>query len=362
MRKPIFILSLLMIFSMVVLGSGEAVGKEPVFGKTYEEIVKLAKEEGIVEFASGMSSDDRLTARIMKPFVEKYGIKYKHTLIIGTESRERILFELIAGRCDYDFINTTPVLIPKYLKTNQYAGPFDWQGLFGKEFKINPRFISPDKRMITVGGTAFGFTYNPKLVPKERIPRSWNDFLDPWWKGKFVIVTRPLAFAAMYPHRGKEETLKYMRDLAAQKPIWLNSFNSALAGVISGEFPAIVGMNRSDVLNQLDRSPEAKSSAVMVLPDEVYTVAYFHSGVFKQAKHPNAALLALAWFVSENGGQKQFDKEIHRGDPLTPGTEIVATLKKLGAKSYPNGWELTPEMEAQISKEIVQAWGMPKGR
>lgn len=56
-------------------------------------------------------------------------------------------------------------------------GPFDWQGLLG----IDPvSIISPDKYIITAGSTVFCFAYHPDLIPKERVPRKWEDMLDPY--------------------------------------------------------------------------------------------------------------------------------------------------------------------------------------
>lgn len=160
MRRMLLVLSLLLVCTMVVAENSMAADKQPVFGKTYNEIVALAKKEGTVRLASAMTSgpeSQAMAARIVKPFVDKYGIKVDYTLIHGVEARERILLELMGGVCNYDLLHNAAVLIPQYIKAGQIAGPFDWQGLFGKEFKIEPRFISPDKRMISCGAISFWF-------------------------------------------------------------------------------------------------------------------------------------------------------------------------------------------------------------
>ena len=325
------------------------------FGKTYQEIVNLAKKEGRVSYAASFATVPKFESTFGRMFKEKFGVSVDYQLIQGMEPRERFLLELKAGHIEYDLFALVPEVLASYNKADVVDGPFDWHGLFG----VDPAYPSPDGKMITGGATVFCFAYNPTMVPKDRVPRTWEDVLDPYWKGKFVVVTRPQAFIGLYPHWGKKKILDYCRALAANHPVWLSSYNAAIDAVARGEFPMIVGANTSDILNLLERDPTSKIA--LHIPKELPVNNYLHTFVVKKCKNPNAALLLAGWLTSPEG-QKLFDTVAHRGSPLNEGTEIYRMVKEAKSKVYYNGWEFTPEMAVQTSKEVMEAWGFPTPR
>jgi iron(III) transport system substrate-binding protein len=322
------------------------------FGKTYQEIVALAKKEGKVRYAASFVDVPKFEKSFGRMFKEKFGVSVEYELIQGMESRERIMLELMAGRIDYDLLALVPEVLVAYNKSGVVDGPFDWNGLFG----VDPTNISPDRNMVTGGATVFCFAYNPALVSKASVPRRWEDLLDPAWKGKFVVVTRPQAFIGLYPHWGKKKTLDYCRALAANNPVWMSTFGHALNAVVAGEFPLLIGANTSDIHNRLERDPATKLD--FQLPTELPVNNYLHSFVIKKCKYPNAALLLGGWLTSPEG-QKLLDTVARRGNPLVEGTDLNRIVKAQNSKVYYNGWEFTAEMAVQTSKEVTEAWGFP---
>ena len=359
MKKRVLFLSIMFVTMMVIVEIGMAVEKPAParFGQTYEQIVAMAKKEGKVRFATSLllSNPPRFRATFQNAFEKKYGIPLEPDLMIGTDTREKILLEMAGGRVSYDAVQLLPESITSYYKAGVVAGPFDWERLFG----VAPGNVSPDKRMISAGATVYCIVYNPDLIPKERVPRTWEDLLNPYYKGKFVLSTRPIPFISLYPLWGKKKTLDYSRALAANDPIWLSSWDPGLAGVSSGEYPMVVGIPRNDVYSLLVR--DSTSKVKVVLPTELPVFDYFQSIVIKEAKYPNAALLLLGWFASPEG-QKMFDTVMHRGSPLVEGNEVTQEIKKAGSKMSINSWEVTAQMIQERSKEVLEAWGFPTPR
>ncbi len=359
MKKWLLFLNIVLATMMVMSETGIAADKPAParFGQTYEQIVSLAKKEGTVRFATSilLSNPSRFHATFGKAFKEKYGIPIEADFMIGTDSREKILMELAGGRVNFDAVQLLPEVFSNYYKADAIDGPFDWERLFG----VAPAYVSPDKRMISAGATVYCIVYNPDLIPKERVPRKWEDLLDSYYKGKFVVSTRPIPFFSLYPLWGKKKTLDYCKALAANSPIWLSSWDPGLAGVSSGEYPMIVGLPTPDFFTFSARDPNSKVR--MVLMPDVPVFDYFQTIVLKKAKYPNAALLMAGWFASPEG-QKMFDTVLHRGSPLVEGTEIAQILKKAGSKLSLNSWEVTADMIAQRSKEVLEAWGFPTPR
>jgi iron(III) transport system substrate-binding protein len=356
MRKTVVMLSLFLAASIAIPESGRTAEKlaPSGFGQTYNEIVALAKKEGKVRVSTS-DPDEKDAPRFFRPFEQKYGITVEYIRSIMTESRERVLLEIMAGTVEYDTLHISEELITDYKKAGVVAGPFDWQALFG----IKPVFIDPEKYIVAAGSSAFGIIYNPDLVPKERVPRSWEDFLDPYWKRKFVVDVRPMTFFTLYPAWGKKKLLDYCRALVANGPIWKSGQTQVIAQVAAGEYPVFCGTLVSSGLRLLERDPTVRIA--ISIPKELPAKQYATLGVLKSAKYPNAALLLAGWLASAEG-DKQYDKIIHRGSPLLEDTETGRLVKEAGAKVLYAGWDFTPAQQAEVTKWIMEAWGFPVGK
>ena len=84
--------------------------------------------------------------------------------------------------------------------------------------------------------------YNTDLVAKEQAPRTYQDLLDPRWKGAFVwnpnAMTGAWGFiATVLRHMGEEQGHEYLRKLAKQEIVPLPiATRAVLDRVIAGEY------------------------------------------------------------------------------------------------------------------------------
>jgi len=86
------------------------------FGKTFAEIVSLAKKEGKVRFTSG-TPDERQAKNFFKGFREKYPeINVDYTRATPRTASEGNLAELLSGQVEYDLLTVMDTLIPKFKK------------------------------------------------------------------------------------------------------------------------------------------------------------------------------------------------------------------------------------------------------
>src|SRR5262245_57474582 len=206
----------LILFFLAANVSAAAAPAPEGFGRNLNEIVARAKKEGKVRFTSG-TPDERQAKEFFKSFRDKYPeIEVEYTRGTPRTASEKIFAELLSGQSEYDLLTVLDTLMPKYKKANLLAGPFDWKGLFG----IREVYISPDRFFVGAGGSTDAIVYNTKMVPRERVPRNWEDCLDPYWKGRFIVDTRAGSFVRLYPLWGKEKLLDFARRLVANKPIW----------------------------------------------------------------------------------------------------------------------------------------------
>src|SRR5205814_4412358 len=126
------------------------------------------------------------------------------------------LLDLQAGNSgDWDVAYVPPEYFAQF---EQYVDKYDLltmaeQGVL----KIPPQMVNPTSRDVAgLVSHAGGIAYNPRLVPAEQVPRTWDDLLKPAWQGKKMgLDLRPTALAALVPAWGMDRTLDYARKLAA---------------------------------------------------------------------------------------------------------------------------------------------------
>ena len=344
---------LLLILLQFIATFAQAASPAPEgFGKSFSEIVALAKKEGKVRFTSG-TPDEKQAKAFFKTFREKYPeIDVEYTRATPRSESERVLAELLSGQIDYDLLTVLDTLIPKYKKAGLLAGPFDWQALFG----IRDPYISPDRYLVGAGASTDVIVYNTKTVPKERVPRAWEDCLDPYWRGKFIVDSRGGSFVRLYPLWGKEKLLDFARRLAANKPVWMAGNSDAVTLVANGEYPMMCGAFYSSTMRILSRAPETPLG--ISIPKEVGANLYATLAVVKKARYPNSALL-LAGYLASDEGQKAY-RGVFRDSPFDEGSNFGKRITGAGAKVVFSGWDFTPEKETEVVNWMLQVWGFRK--
>ncbi len=321
-------------------------------GKNLDEIAQLASKEGSVRVASSWEPENE--AQLLKGFYQKYpAIKVTHTRVSGIESRERIMNEALGGVIDHDLVNVSGELRNQYIKAGVIV-PAQWPKLFPKVKDIH---FSPDGYFVASGFSTYVIAYNPTLVPKDKVPRKWDDCLDPYWKGKLVVLSRPRTFTGLAAGWGEEKTLAFARRLKDNQPVWKRSQSGALAQLAIGEYPMICGMAYHSIKTLLMRDP--KTNLAYSVPSDLPFQIGEAMAVMKGAKHPNAALLLAGWLVTPEG-QKNMHLE-GRSSPFVEGTEAEELIEKHKAKIVWEGWEVL-DHEAQMARKIIAAWGFPKAK
>jgi ABC-type Fe3+ transport system substrate-binding protein len=322
-------------------------------GKSLDEITQLAGKEKTIRVANSWEPQNEPV--LLKGFYQKYpGLKVTSTRASGIETRERILNEALAGVFDFDLVNVSGELRPNYIKAGVMAGPIEWRKLFPN---IKDLHFSPDGYFVVSGFSKYIIAYNPTLVPKDKVPKGWEDCLDPYWKGKLVVLTRPRTFTGLAAGWGEEKTVKYARALKDNEPVWKSSQSGALTQVAVGEYPMICGVAYHSTKDLMVRDP--KANITYSVPKDLPIQIGEAMAIMKGAKSPNAALVLAGWLIGPDA-QKVMHLE-GRDSPFVEGTESEQLLKKHGAKPIWEGWDAIKH-EAQMARKITAAWGFPKAK
>ena len=148
----------------------------------------------------------------------------------------------------------------------------------------------------------FTMGYNTSMVKKEDMPKTYEDLLDPKWKGKFAMNRSSSAGTYGFTGnilmtKGEDRGMNYLRALAKQDIALSDaSARAILDNVIAGEYPiGLMMFNHHTEISARKGAPSAW------LPLEPVPVAYDSVGLLKNAPHPNAARLLIEWLLSEEG-------------------------------------------------------------
>jgi iron(III) transport system substrate-binding protein len=307
-----------------------------------DKLIEGAKAEGKVVWRDGLKPEE--ATPIIDAFQKKYPfLKVDHARVSGTDSRERMLREMLAGIVNTDIFDLGGEQVPIFKKSGLLE-KYDWT----KAFDVRPEQVDQDQLLLTVGAQVMVVGYNTKLVNQRDLPKSWEDLLDPKWKGKLVVDTRPKTYLHLMPNWGEERVLAFLKKLVANKPKFRRGQTESIELMASGEFPMIAGTIRNSVL-----FVKEKGAPVEALLLEPVPITFEDEAVARNASHPNAGKLLLGWLATE--GQKYYDQVTKRGIAL-PGfdTDISRLVRGKTLSLSVGEWV---NRSAELEGKMLQAMG-----
>ena len=335
-----------------------AENKGYVFFGSHAEIVAGAKKEGKLRIMLGLEPPT------FQPLINGFKQKYPFITDVHIEETpgdpagyQRVLLEIKSGQAkgwdiNFNYLDFMDDYIP-YLMKYDIAGMAQYGVV-----KIDPRMVDPVQRnMVSVLSSLTVVPYNKKLIPEDRVPAKWEDFLKPEFKGKkFVLDVRPAQIAGLVPAWGLEKTVDYARKLAAQDPVWGRGATRMTTAIATGEYPLYVGSNFGSIHRVIKKDPTGNIGYKIIEPAPV-RVVNGAIAILNTADHPNAALLWLEFLASPEG-QEIIDKyEPLRASVFSPNSAIAEVTR--GKKLSLVGWDNAAKFEEYLAK-IVEAFGFPK--
>jgi iron(III) transport system substrate-binding protein len=220
----------------------------------------------------------------------------------------RSLAEVRAGKHLSDILQTNSLglhFLKKEGILGYYVSPED--PFYPKQFKDQGYWTTTNMNVHVVA-------FNTRLIARELVPRTYEDFLNPVWRGKMLLDTSEQWFALMLQIMGKEKGLKYMAELAKQNVLLRRESSAMRAQLIAaGEAPLDIDSTLGPV-DQLKKRG-APIDWLTVGPVPVVTSAH---GIAARPSHPNAARLYIDFVLSKEGQRLVLDigRQVARTDLL----------------------------------------------
>ena len=278
-----------------------------------QTLIDAARKEGRVVWYTTQIVN-QLARPAAEAFEKKYGVRVDYIRADSNEVALRILNEGRAGKVQADVFDGTAAVAS--LKKENLV--LQWVPEGAKRLPAN----AVDEAGFWVATNLYVLTpvYNTDLVPKAAAPKTYEDLLDPRWKGKIVWNTASAPSAAggfigvTLTAMGDEKGRAYLKELAKQNVTGIQvAARQVLDQVIAGEYAIALNIfNNHAVISAAKGAPSAwipMNPAMAVLSVISAT---------KDAPHPNASKLFLEFLVSEEGQALYRDADYMPIDPAVP--------------------------------------------
>jgi iron(III) transport system substrate-binding protein len=283
--------------------------------KTRAEIIEAAKKEGGLVWYEAFTRAE-LNA-IAKPFLDLYPFvkRFEGIEVPAAQKQARFVQESMAGGPTTDIFLSSSAGLNAFVKRGLVIdGEWDALGIEKSDIK------TPTPQLIMYTTAVYVGVYNPNKVKEAELPKSWDDFLDPKWKGRTGAWARSVMYNVMSNAWGEDKTRQYVRKLAALEPrLYKGTFQVAQA----------VGAGEVDIgISSYDASTRVilKGAPVKQFNLDPTPLSLLYGCVTKHGKNPNTARLFLDWLASDKGAVA-FENVTHRGNHLVPTTKTSKLIE-----------------------------------
>ncbi len=255
-----------------------------------ERIIAAAKKEGTLTLYTTIAEKDLPV--LIKPFEAKYGIKVVVWRAGTDKVLQRTLAEAAAKRYDVDLVHFgSPEM--EALSREKVLQP-----VLSPTYKdLQPGSVPPHHEWAATVLSVWVQAYNTNLVRKEDLPKTYQDLLDPKWKGKLGIEVKNQDWFAtvVQLNGGADKGLKFFQDLVARNGISPRTGHTLLTNmVVSGEVPMAL-----TVYNYMPEQARKKGAPIAWFAIEPAIARSNAIGVARRAPHPAAALLFHEYMITE---------------------------------------------------------------
>ena len=287
-----------------------------------QKLIEGARKEGQVAFYSAL-----IVNQALRPIAEKFGKKYPfikmtHWRADSEDIAQKVSAEVRANNVVGDVLEGTGVgeqavqaglLVP-------YTTPAI--AAFPEPYRDPTNMWTPTRL------SYYSIAYNTRLVPENKVPKTFEDLLDPQWKGRIAwrigsASGTPLFITNLRLAWGEEKARAYFAKLKEQKIVnfGAGSARTLVDRVIAGEYAIALNIFAHHPLISKAKGAPVNSKLLDPVASTAATM-----GVVKGAKHPHAALLLIDFVLSKEGQEILLGADYFPADPSVPPARMLAPV------------------------------------
>jgi ABC-type Fe3+ transport system substrate-binding protein len=308
-------------------------------------LIEGAKKEGRISWYTTLIVD-----QVVRPVKEAFEKEYPFIQIEffrGNAERlvQKMFAEYQAKRYDVDIIDGTvsPTMVRRANLLQRFYSPMladyptdlkDPQGFWG-----------------TTNLYFFASGYNTRMIKLTEVPKTYEDLLNPRWKGQMMWSTSrgsgaPIFIGTILSTMGPEAGKAYLQKLKAQNIAKSTASNRQILDLtIAGEYPLAL-----QIFNHHAYISKTAGAPVDWQPHEPVTATIQTVALAKNSPHPHAAMLLLDFAMSEKG-QKVFQQSNYLpSHPKVPAKQVDL---KPGGGRFKRAYYINPDAQYDKGNEWV---------
>lgn len=261
--------------------------------------ITKAKAEGKVNLYANITAIEPL----MEQFSSTQGVEGIYTRISTAKYLATVLTEHQAGKLQADVLQG-PLPILQTLKDKGVLAPYRSPSATGY-----PDWALADDTIIQFGIEYVAPIYNKELVKPQDVPKSYEDLTDSKWYDK-IVMPDPATHATTISwlvglkesnvFASEDAWMKFVKGLAANKPMFVKSFSPTPAPVESGEKLLAISMPKYIITKAPAPLDWAHVTPLLGSPRGIALAA--------KAPHANAAKVFIDYWLSKQAMQLLADK------------------------------------------------------
>ena len=253
-----------------------------------QKILDAALKEQTVTVYSALRPS--LLRLLIDPFEKKYNIKVKSWRSGSDTVMQRVITEAAGKHFDADVVMATSPHIEALYREKLLQPVFS-----PYQADLMPGGVPAHKQWSMAMLNVWGVAYNTDLIKKSDLPKSYEDFVDPKYKGKLGVEGKSREwYVSTIKNMGEEKATKIFREIVAKNGVSVRQGMSLLNNlVVAGEVPIGLGM----YIDLPETAKKAGKPIDWVPLDPVLGMA-FNAAITKNTSHPNAALLFYDYMLS----------------------------------------------------------------
>jgi iron(III) transport system substrate-binding protein len=258
-----------------------------------QKLLAGAKREGELTLYTSLTVEDM--AVINGAFEKKYGIKVRMWRAGADKVLQRAVQEARGNRFDVDILEaSTPSL--ESLRREKLLAPVKSP----YHADLMAEAVPSHREWVGSRLNVFVHAYNINVIRKGEAPRSYQDLLQPKWKGKLGIEAADEDwFANVVAALGEENGLKLFREIGATNGFSVRKGHTLLTNLVaSGEVPFAL-----TVYNFTAEQVKQKGAPLEWYVMQPVVARANGLALARHAPHPHAAMLYYDFMISEEGQQ-----------------------------------------------------------
>ncbi len=260
-----------------------------------QEWIEGAKREGkVIVYGSETPQEAIAIHRVFNARYPFIGVEYiKAATVVRFE---KVLFSAKQGKPAADLVTAIGGSTAAYFDAGVLMDLSNlpvW-GSYPKENKLQGKYLAgPFVRH-------WSLAYDTGSVPKGEVPASWEDLLQPKWKGKVAAnsITRSVTFTPLWYAWGAERATKFLEGLTANGLMLRKEGHEASLRLLEGgEYSFLITAGAYQVYQDQRKGAPVEWVAL----DPVPTTTGGLMAALKDAPHPNGVRIYVNWLLSEEG-------------------------------------------------------------